>query len=70
MAEDKKVPVHVRYVGGGKQFFIGIPARDLTKAEYDRLDLGQKRDVDSSDIYEVVAPEKNAPAKTNESENK
>ena len=29
--------VYVRYVGDKKQYFIGIPARDLTKDEFDAL---------------------------------
>lgn len=62
--------VHVRYVGNGKQFFIGVPARDLTKEEFDRLDPNERRDVESSDLYSFVkSPSKsNAPAVT-ESEN-
>ena len=50
--------VHVRYVGDGKQYFIGVPARDLTKEEYDRLDPLARRNVDASDLYERAGAKK------------
>jgi hypothetical protein len=50
--EAAPVAVHLRYVGDKRQFFIGVPARDLTKAEFDALDPLQQRDVLASNIYE------------------
>lgn len=63
--------IHVRYVGDGKQFFIGVPPRDLTKEEFDNLVPARKRDVEASSIYKFVAKSgaKDAPADA-ESENK
>jgi hypothetical protein len=52
--------VHVRYVGDGKQYFIGVPARDLTKEEYDRLGPSERRDVDASSIYERAGAKKSS----------
>jgi hypothetical protein len=52
--------IHVRYVGDGKQYFIGVPARDLTKEEYDRLDPASRRDVDASDLYEKAGAKKSS----------
>lgn len=49
--------VFVRYTGN-RQFFIGVPARDLTKDEFDALDPLQQRDVLASDIYEKPEAEK------------
>lgn len=48
----EKVKVRVRYVGNGKQFFLGVPARDLSEQEFDALEPGQQRDVVASDLYE------------------
>lgn len=52
--------VHVRYVGNGKQYFIGVPTRDLTKEEYDALDPLARRDVDASDLYERAGAKKSS----------
>lgn len=51
--EQKAPPVFVRYRGDGA-VFIGVPARDLTKEEFDNLDPLQRRDVLAETIYEVV----------------
>lgn len=53
-----KAKVHARYVGNGKQFFIGVPAKDLDKSEFDALTLAQQRDVLASSIYEVDGAKK------------
>lgn len=69
MAEAK---VHVRYVGNGKQFFIDVPARDMTKDEFDGLSAGQRRNVEASNIYEFVgtkASPKKDDQKSQEGEN-
>jgi hypothetical protein len=60
--------IFVRYVGdkdgGIKQFFIGVPARDLTEEEYDNLDPFVKRDIVASDIYEFETKKAGAEAET------
>jgi len=43
-----------RYVKPG-EFFSGIPAKDLTRAEFDALDADQKRSVTESGVYVIVA---------------
>jgi hypothetical protein len=49
--------VYVRYTGK-RQFFIGVPARDLTKEEFDGLSPEAQRDVLESTIYERVTRSK------------
>jgi len=49
-----------RYTGdrdGERRFYEGVPARDLSEAEYAALTPEQRRLVDSGVIYEV-APER------------
>jgi hypothetical protein len=61
-----------RYTGGDpmQAHHSGIPARDLSKAEYDALDTEQKATVRSSPIYERVEatapPKEDAPKKADE----
>ena len=68
MPEDRKI--YVRYTGDGA-FFIGVPAKDLTKEEFDGLGPLEKRDVLAGTIYEPVArdakSEKKAQAEREES---
>lgn len=67
MSDEKRV-IYVRYTGEHKSFFIGVPAEDLTKDEFDALSPENKRDVLASTIYELAeAPKKSA--KADESEN-
>ena len=49
-----KADVYVRFVGSGKQYFPGVPTKDMTKEEFERLDAVQQDDVLASSIYEVV----------------
>lgn len=64
--EQKPRKVYVRYTGK-RQFFIGVPAEDLTKDEFDALSPENQRDVLASDIYEKVTASKGD--KADESEN-
>lgn len=50
----------VIYKGGG--FLTGIPARDLSSAEWAALSDAQQRAALDSNLYEIV-PEKKKPAK-------
>lgn len=54
---EKKEPkpvIFARYVGNGKQFFIDVDAKDLTKEEFDRLPSLAQRDVLAGTIYKVA----------------
>lgn len=53
------LPITYRYVGPHK--FHGIPARDLTEADVDRLTIDQKRDLWTTSSYEPVTPDEDAP---------
>ena len=56
--QDEAQPaIHVRYVGNGRQYFIGVPARDLTREEFDGLNAIDRRDVLAGTIYEPASPE-------------
>lgn len=44
--------VKYRYVGGGACYY-GIPARDLTKTDWDRLSEAQQALVAGSPLYEA-----------------
>lgn len=46
------------------RFFHGIPARDLTPRDIDRLDDDQYATVEASDLYEQKAPAKNGGTST------
>ncbi len=50
--------IRVKYIGNG-EYYYGIPARDLTEAEYAALSEEQRRLVDSGKLYERV-PDKRA----------
>ncbi len=49
-------PIFVRYIGDGAHYLAGIPARDMTRAEWDALgELEQKRALDVKPaLYEMV----------------
>ncbi len=51
----KAPPIFARYVGGGSQFFVGVPAKDLTKEEFDSLEPLSQRDVLAGTIFNVSA---------------
>lgn len=56
---DKKAPIFVRFVGSKNQFFIGAPQKDLTKAEFDKLDTLVQRDILAETLYKkAVEPAK------------
>jgi hypothetical protein len=57
--------VHVRYVGNGKQFFIGAPARDLTEDEFNGLDALARRDIAASPLYEFATKKAGKEAASN-----
>lgn len=52
-----------RYTGGGAQF-RGVPARDITQAEYDTLGPREQRTVKESGVYKPMAAPKADPPKT------
>jgi hypothetical protein len=65
------------YRGDGSAFYAGIPARHLTRDEYDALDETQRALLRGSDLYEVrseremsatAAPASSAPAAKKEGE--
>lgn len=45
--------IKAKYLGGG-EFHHGIPARDLTKADWERLTAEQRAIVAASPLYEVA----------------
>lgn len=49
-------PIFVRYIGDGAHYLAGIPARDMTRAEWGALgELEQKRALDVKPaLYEFV----------------
>ena len=51
-----------RYTGTGGAHYIGIPARDLTPAEFEALDKTQQAAVKSGNLYAAVAEPKDLPA--------
>jgi hypothetical protein len=51
--QEPEVVIFARYVGDGTQFFIDVPARDLTREEFNDLSPFGQRDVLASEIYEV-----------------
>jgi len=55
--KEKSAETFVRYVGNGKQFFIGVDTRDLTKDEFDALEPLRQRDVLASPLYEAATAE-------------
>jgi hypothetical protein len=46
--------IRAHYTGNGKQFHAGLPMRDITVDEYERLSDEQKKLVQSSGLYELV----------------
>lgn len=46
-----------RYTGSGERF-RGVPARDITQEEFDRLGPLEQRRVTESDLYKPVKAEK------------
>lgn len=52
-----------RYTGKGERF-RGVPARDITQEEYDRLGPREQRTVDESGAYKPMAALKTDPLKT------
>ncbi len=55
--KEESAETFVRYVGNGKQFFIGVDARDLTKDEFDALEPMRQRDVLARSLYEATTAE-------------
>lgn len=53
-SKEPEVVIFARYVGNGKQYFIDVDARDLTREEFDRLAPLAQRDVLAGTIYEIV----------------
>lgn len=53
--EDMKVRVvaRVRYLGSGKAYIQGIPARDLSPEEWEQLPEDQRRGALQLGLYEV-----------------
>lgn len=51
--------VKYRYIGAG-EFYQGIPARDLTDADWAQLSQEQQTAVANSPLYEVTAVKKTA----------
>lgn len=49
--------VVARYLGDGKQFYPGIPARDLRGEDWARLGGNSRRAVREGGLYELVAVE-------------
>lgn len=49
------------YKGGG--FLTGIPARDLSAAEWEALTDGQQQAAIDSNLYEILPDKKQKPAK-------
>lgn len=56
-------PPYVRFVGGEGTFFGGIPARDLTRAEWDELPLALQHAAIATQLYEVPPAAKAAVTK-------
>lgn len=52
-----------RYTGNRTRFIGGVPARDLSEADWDRLSPELKRRVRQSDLYGQVQKEQIAEAK-------
>ena len=51
--KEPEVAIFARYVGNGKQYFIDVPAKDLSKEEFDRLPTLAQREVLAGTIYRV-----------------
>lgn len=49
-------PITHTYKGPGK--YRGVPARDLTQVDYDRLPLDKQVAVDTGELYRKVEPKK------------
>lgn len=65
MADEK---IAYRYTGGHEpdgrpsQWYEGVPARDLTQAEFDALDAESQKNVKASAFYEKAAKADAKPA--------
>jgi hypothetical protein len=55
MATAEFQPIRYRYTGDGTTYVEGVPARDLTRAEWNALTAEQKKAVRSSGLYERAA---------------
>jgi hypothetical protein len=55
----KKEPVYIRYTGNGA-FFVGIPAKNFTKSEFEALEPHQQNEVLTGTIYKIPADAKSA----------
>ena len=55
MPDKKTKPNDLKYIGGG--YVIGVPARDLTAAEFADLSLELQAQVLASGFYEIVRKE-------------
>ena len=53
-----------RYTGTDGAHYIGIPARDLSRAEFEALDKAQQEAVKSGNLYAAVGEPKEAPAES------
>lgn len=60
--------VYLKYVGGGEEYIGGVPARDLTRAEYDALPTHLQGAVEGSALYEAARKPRKA-AKGDEKSN-
>lgn len=67
MAESK---IKFNYVGSGGEFLHGIPARDLTEADWERLTKAQQDIVTVSHLYRKPEPEAKPEASKKPAENK
>lgn len=50
---DTAPAAHVRYIGGG-DFLHGVPARDLTRAEWDAIDTDTQALALALGLYELA----------------
>lgn len=46
--------IHVRYVGNGSSFVIGVPQKDLSEEEWTELSEQVKELAISSGVYQIV----------------
>lgn len=58
--------IKARYVGGGKDFIPGIPARDLTVDEWLKLSPALQNKALKTKVYKLVKPKKKVEPKENE----
>lgn len=58
-----KHKIRFKYIGSGAEFLHGIPARDLTETDWDRLTKEQQEIVIASLVYQEVEAAKSDKAK-------